>query len=106
MKSAFNINWDKPSGRIYFAEHDHLIWLLKKCPNVIDAAMRHIQFASEDIKGQIHVSIQSHEAQYETNFFYYIKEKLLALLWRLLKIASMQMEKFMRFILLVANLNY
>lgn len=75
LKSAFTINWDKPSGRIYFAEHDHLIWLLRKCPNVIDAAMRPIQFASEDIKGEIHLSIQPHEAQYETNFFLVYKRK-------------------------------
>ena len=78
LKSAFTINWDKPSGRIYFAEHDHLIWLLRKCPNVIDAAMRQIQFASEDIKGQIHVSIQPHEAQYETNFCLLYKRKTIS----------------------------
>ncbi len=68
LRTAFQIDWEKPSGRLYLADNEMLIWQLKNCPNVVDAAMRPISFADNDIPAKVIVTISGNEPQLETTF--------------------------------------
>lgn len=68
LRTAFQIDWEKPSGRLYLADNEMLIWQLRHCPNVVDAAMRPISFADNDIPAKVIVTISGHEPQLETTF--------------------------------------
>ncbi len=58
-KSAFVIDWEKPSDKVYLAEHDFLLWQLKHCNNFLDHQKKPIQFQED--KAVINVRIQSIE---------------------------------------------
>ncbi len=47
-KNSFVIDWEKPAERIYLAEHDYLIDLLKRTQNLVDLQMEALSF-SEDV---------------------------------------------------------
>ncbi|MEZ4886480.1 MAG: DEAD/DEAH box helicase [Chitinophagales bacterium] len=60
-KSAFVIDWEKPSDKVYLAEHDFLLWQLKNCDNFLDHRKRPIQFQTE--QASVNIRIQSIEKQ-------------------------------------------
>ena len=68
LRTAFQIDWEKPSGRLYLADNELLIWQLRNCPNVVDAAMRPITFADNEIPAKVIVTISGNEPQLETTF--------------------------------------
>ncbi|MFN4766852.1 MAG: DEAD/DEAH box helicase [Ignavibacteria bacterium] len=68
LRTAFQIDWEKPSGRLYLADNETVLWQLRNCPNVVDAAMRPIQFADNDQLGKVIITIQDAEPQLETTF--------------------------------------
>jgi len=43
-KSAFRIDWEKPSDRVYLAEHEYLIHLLSQSDRVIGPDALHLTF--------------------------------------------------------------
>ncbi len=47
-KNSFVIDWEKPAERIYLAEHDYLIDLLKRTQNLVNSEMETLTF-SEDL---------------------------------------------------------
>ncbi len=58
-KSAFVIDWEKPSDKVYLAEHEFLLWQLKHCNNFLDHRKKTIQFQSE--KAVVNIRIQNLE---------------------------------------------
>ena len=58
-KNSFVIDWEKPAERIYLAEHDHLVDLLKRTLNVVDKDMKALTF-SETI-GQLAIRLTKEE---------------------------------------------
>jgi len=42
QQNAFQISWEKDSGRVYLHEHDFILWHLKHCSNIIDADQKPI----------------------------------------------------------------
>ena len=68
LRTAFQIDWEKPSGRLYLADNEILLWQMKNCPNVVDAAMRPITFADNEIPAKVVVTISGVESQLETTF--------------------------------------
>jgi SNF2 family DNA or RNA helicase len=49
-KNAFVIDWQKKEDRVYLAEHEHLLWQLKECKNVIDSQKNLLSFGEEKLK--------------------------------------------------------
>jgi len=47
-KNSFVIDWEKPAERIYLAEHDYLVDLLKRTNNLVNKKMESLSF-SEDL---------------------------------------------------------
>ena len=45
-KNSFVINWDRPSDKIYLAEHPYLMEALRHCNNVTDAEGNALEFAT------------------------------------------------------------
>ena len=68
LRTAFQIDWEKPSGRLYLADNEIVLWKLKHCPNVVDAAMRPITFAEQETPAKVLVTISGSEPQLETTF--------------------------------------
>jgi len=68
LRTAFQIDWEKPSGRLYLADNEMLLWQLRHCPNVVDAAMRPITFAENETPAKVIVTISGIEPQLETTF--------------------------------------
>ena len=68
LRTAFQIDWEKPSGRLYLADNEMLLWQMRNCPNVVDAAMRPITFAENEIPAKVVVTISGVEPQLETTF--------------------------------------
>lgn len=48
-KNSFVIDWEKPAERIYLAEHDHLIDLLKRTENVVDEDGNPLTFSKRTV---------------------------------------------------------
>jgi SNF2 family DNA or RNA helicase len=68
LRSAFQIDWDKPSGRLYLADHEYLLWQLRQCPNVLDAAMRTVEFMPHEQKGNMILMLRQEGPQLEATF--------------------------------------
>ena len=60
-QSAFKIEWERDSEHIYLAEHDYLLWQLKYCKNILDAAKRPLVF--QDKETTLLLKIQPDEEQ-------------------------------------------
>jgi len=58
-KNSFVIDWEKPVERIYLAEHDHLVDLLKRTLNVVDKDMEALTFS--DALGQLAIQLTKEE---------------------------------------------
>ncbi|MGB0930665.1 MAG: hypothetical protein ACPGVB_07815, partial [Chitinophagales bacterium] len=63
-KSAFVIDWEKPSDKIYLSEHDFLLWQLKHCDNFLDHRKKNIEFQKE--QAVVHIRIQSIEKKVDS----------------------------------------
>lgn len=55
-KNAFVIDWQKSEGRVYLHDHEHLLWQLKECKNVIDGQKNLLHFAPERLKYLVKVA--------------------------------------------------
>jgi len=54
-KNSFRIDWERPGDRVYFAEHEYLLWQLQYCDNLVDENGTPIRF--EDEPAEIMIAI-------------------------------------------------
>jgi len=55
-KNSLRVDWDKPSGRCYLSEYEHLIWQLKKCSNFVYSNFTPIHFQPNKASITIEIS--------------------------------------------------
>jgi len=58
-KNSFVIDWEKPAERIYLAEHDHLVDLLKRSQNLVNRKLEPLRF--KDNIGHLAIQLSKEE---------------------------------------------
>lgn len=54
-RSAFRIDWERPSDRIYLADYEYLLWQLQHCDNVVNASGELLTFSESSAKVVVHI---------------------------------------------------
>jgi SNF2 family DNA or RNA helicase len=74
-RNAFVIDWQKEQDRIYLQEHEHLLWQLKECRNLIDEQKNILRFGQEKLQYRIKIMPEGEKSYRSQVLLQGIKQK-------------------------------
>jgi len=60
-KNSFVINWERPADKTYLAQHPFLLEALRHCDNVVDAALKPLEFSEQPAQLRLHLAASDRE---------------------------------------------